>query len=217
MHCYNATNKENYTSINIDKKMIKKIIVSCAVECKGSIEDIQAHIENICDIHVSEGTISNILTEAAKRAKIFNDSISLDKIKIGVSDEIFQAGNPVLVGVEPSSTYVYLMESSKKRDSVSWWAAYCEKQENQGLNLDESVTDGGLGMKKGIREVYEKANLKASIAIEKYDILRILIVLIQELFNFGGYSYRICYFFHGQNSNIYIATAIKIFCIKRSK
>jgi len=25
---------------------------------------------------------------------------------------------------------------------------------NQGLNLDTSVTDGGLGMKKGIREVY---------------------------------------------------------------
>lgn len=113
MHCYNATNKEIYTSINIDEKMIKKIIVSCAVECKGSIEDIQAHIENICDIHIFERSISNILTEASERAKIFNDSISLDKIKIGVSDEIFQTGSPVLVGVEPSSTYVYLMESNK--------------------------------------------------------------------------------------------------------
>lgn len=243
MYCYNAINKENYTLIKIDKEIIKRIVVSCAVECKGSIEDIQAHIENIFDIHVSEGSISNILTEAAERAKIFNDSISLDKIKIGVSDEIFQAGNPVLVGVEPSSTYVYLMEPSKKRDSVSWWVAYCEKQENQGLNLEESVTDGGLGMKKGIREVYEniteqydifhmlmkftkainiyenkvyglinaeytyqkkllkakpkvtiedyeKAILKASIAIEKYDIIKILIMWMQELFNFGGYSYE---------------------------
>lgn len=243
MHYYNAINKENYASINIDKKTIRRIIVSCAVECKGSIEDIQAHLENIFDIHISEGSISNILTEAAEKAKAFNDSIPLDRIKIGVSDEIFQAGSPVLVGVEPLSTYVYLMNPSKKRDSLAWWMAYCEKQENQGLNIEESVTDGGLGMKKGIKEAYEnireqydifhmlmkftkaeniygnkvyglinaeykcekkfskakpkitqeeceKACAKSSIAIAKYDILKILIMWIHELLNFGGYSYE---------------------------
>lgn len=241
MHYYNAINKENYASINIDKKTIRRIIVSCAVECKGSIEDIQAHLENIFDIHISEGSISNILTEAAEKAKAFNNSIPLDRIKIGVSDEIFQAGSPVLVGVEPLSTYVYLMNPSEKRDSVAWWMAYCEKQENQGLNIEESVTDGGLGMKKGIKETYEniheqydvfhmlmkvtkaeniyenkvyslinaeykcekkfskakvtqeeceKARAKSSIAIEKYDVLKILIMWIHELLNFGGYSYE---------------------------
>ena len=243
MHYYNAINKDNYASINIDKKTIRRIIVSCAVECKGSIEDIQAHLENIFDIHISEGSISNILTEAAEKAKAFNDSISLDRIKIGVSDEIFQAGIPVLVGVEPLSTYVYLMNPSEKRDSAAWWMAYSEKQENQGLNIEESITDGGLGMKKGIKETYEniseqydifhmlmkftkaeniyenkvyglinaeykcekkflkakpkvtqeeyeKACAKSSIAIEKYDILKILIMWIHELLNFGTYSYE---------------------------
>ena len=241
MHYYNAINKENYASINIDKKTIRRIIVSCAVECKGSIEDIQAHLENIFDIHISEGSISNILTEAAEKAKAFNNSIPLDRIKIGVSDEIFQAGSPVLVGVEPLSTYVYLMNPSEKRDSVAWWMAYCEKKENQSLNIEESVTDGGLGMKKGIKEAYEnireqydifhmlmkftkaeniyenkvyglinakykcekkfskakvtqeeyeKARAKSSIAIEKYDVLKILIMWIHERLNFGGYSYE---------------------------
>lgn len=243
MHYYNSINKDNYASINIDPKMIKRIIVSCAVECKGSIEDIKAHLENIFDLHMSEGSISNILNEAAEKAKAFNESIPLDKIKIGVSDEIFQAGDPVLVGVEPLSTFVYLMVPSEKRDSVSWWIAYCEKQENQGLNIEESVTDGGLGMKKGIKvayeniheqydifhmlmkftkaeniyenktyalinaeysckkkllktkpavttEDYEIACVKASAAIEKYDTLRILIMWIKELVNFGGYLYK---------------------------
>ena len=243
MYYYNSINKENYASINIDKKTIRRVIVSCAVECKGSIEDIQAHLKNIFDIHISEGSISNILTEAAGKAKVFNDSISLDGIKIGVSDEIFQAGSPVLVGVEPLSTYVYLMNSSEKRDSTAWWIAYSEKQENQGLNIEESVTDGGSGMKKGIKETYEnvheqydifhvlmkftkaqniyenkvyglinaqykcekkllkakpkitqeqyeKACEKCSTAIEKYDILKILIMWIHELLNTGGYSYE---------------------------
>lgn len=167
MYYYNSINKNNYASININKETIKRIIISCAVECKGSIEDIQAHLENIYDIHISEGSISNILTEVAEKAKVFNDSISLDTIKIGVSDEIFQAGDPVLVGVDPLSTYVYLMNRSEKRDSVSWWMAYCEKQENQELNLEESITDGGLGMKKGIKEVYENIH-------EQYDIFHML-------------------------------------------
>jgi len=183
MYYYNSINKENYASINIDKKTIRRVIVSCAVECKGSIEDIQAHLKNIFDIHISEGSISNILTEAAGKAKVFNDSIPLDGIKIGVSDEIFQAGSPVLVGVEPLSTYVYLMNSSEKRDSTAWWIAYSEKQENQGLNIEESVTDGGSGMKKGIKETYENVH-------EQYDILKILIMWIHELLNTGGYSYE---------------------------
>lgn len=167
MYYYNAINKENYASINLDRQMIKRIIVSTAVECKGSIEDIKAHLENVFDFHISEGSISNILNEAAEKAKAFNDSIPLDKIKIGLSDEIFQAGDPVLVGVDPLSTFVYLMVPSEKRDSVAWWMAYCEKQEKQGLNLEESVTDGGTGMKKGIKEVFEKIH-------EQYDIFHML-------------------------------------------
>jgi len=242
MHYYNALNKENYASITADHELIKRTIVSSAVECKASIEDIQAHLENIFDLHISEGSISNILTEAAEKARAFNESISLDRIKIGLSDEIFQAGDPVLVGVDPLSTFVYLMVPSEQRDSVAWWMAYCEKQEKQGLNIEESVTDGGTGMKKGIREAYEKvqeqydifhmlmkftkaeniyenktyglinaeyscekkllktkpkvtkedyesACVKASAAIKKYDNLRILLVWLKELINFGGYAY----------------------------
>jgi len=45
--------------------------------------------------------------------------------------------------------------------------AYSEKQENQGLNIEESVTGGGLGMKKGIKESYE--NIR-----EQYDIFHML-------------------------------------------
>jgi len=53
--------------------------------------------------------------------------------------KIFQAGDPVLVGVDPHTTYVYLMEASKNRDSISWSMAVYEKSENQGLKLDNTV------------------------------------------------------------------------------
>jgi hypothetical protein len=46
------------------------------------------------------------LKEAEPNA--FNDSIQLNKIKIGLSDEIFQAGDP-----------------------VAWWMAYTEKKKSK--------------------------------------------------------------------------------------
>jgi hypothetical protein len=30
----------------------------------------------------------------------------------------------IIIGVDPLSTFVYLMVPSKKRDSVAWWMAY---------------------------------------------------------------------------------------------
>lgn len=142
------------TAVIINERFITRTILSCALECKGSIRNIKQHFHTIFNINVSEGKISRILNEAADKARKFNEGIDLSSIKIGAHDEIFQAGMPVLVGVDPYSTYVYLMESSKKRDGIAWSMAIYEKQENQGLNIETSVTDGGLGMKKGIREVF---------------------------------------------------------------
>jgi hypothetical protein len=42
---------------------------------------------------------------------------------------------PVLVGVDPRTTFVYLLESATSRDEASWWAALADKHERQDLNL----------------------------------------------------------------------------------
>lgn len=146
--------KQNAPVVLMNDSLIKRIILSCAVECKGSIRDIKEHLHNVFDFDISEGKISDILNIAADKAREFNSSIDLSSIKIGAHDEIFQAGMPVLVGVDPYSTYVYLMEPSEKRDGLSWSMAIYDKCLNQKLELETSVTDGGLGMKKGIKEVF---------------------------------------------------------------
>lgn len=76
------------------------------------------------------------------------------------------------------------MVPSKKRDAVSWWVAYCQKQEDQGLNIEESVTDGGLGMKKGIKEAYE--NVK-----EQYDIFHMLMKFTKAINIYENKTYAL--------------------------
>ncbi|MBU3102564.1 hypothetical protein [Clostridium gasigenes] len=157
----NSTLKyETAPIILMNEKFITRTILSCALECKVSIINIKQHFHTIFNINVSEGKISGVLNEVVDKARKFNEGIDLSPIKIGSHDEIFQAGMPVLVGVDPFSTSVYLMESSKKRDGIAW---SMELYENQGLNIEISITDGGLGMKKGVSEVFTDINEQSDI------------------------------------------------------
>ena len=79
------------------------------VICKGSTEDTKEFIQKIYGIHIATGTISHIIKEASEKAMAFNQSIPLNTIEVGANDEIFQAGEPVLVGVDVYSTFIYLM------------------------------------------------------------------------------------------------------------
>lgn len=160
----NFDEKEITTPIILmNEKLINRLILSCSLDCKGSIRDVKELFKNVFNFDISEGKISKVLNEAAEKAIMFNQSINLSTINIGAHDEIFQAGDPVLVGVDPLSTYVYLMQGSKKRDAISWSMAIYEKCINQELNIKTSVTDGGLGMKKGIREIYPDLNEQSDI------------------------------------------------------
>jgi hypothetical protein len=131
---------------------------------------------------MAEGKISRILNEASAKAKKFNDAVNLENIKIGAHDEIFQAGDPVLVGVDPYTTYTYLMEPSSNRDSLSWYVAVGEKAEKQGLNLDITVTDGGTGMKKGIKEVFPSISEQNDIFHAEMRMTRVLAVLERKAY-----------------------------------
>ena len=77
------------------------------MECQSPSSGIQSFFETICGINVSAGRISNILSEAAKRAKDFDDTVDLSGISQMAVNEIFQCGKPILTGVDPVSTYTF--------------------------------------------------------------------------------------------------------------
>jgi len=148
--------------VTMDRELIQKTIFGCMVICNGSTEDTQEFLETIFQTRLSIGTISATINALADQAKEFNDSISLEEIKTGAHDEIFQADTAVLVGVEPQSTYVYLCEGSETRDGTAWGCALLDKQK-QGLNIETSVNDAGTGLIKGIQDVYPEAKIQNDI------------------------------------------------------
>ena len=131
----------------------KRLILSMALDCASSIEGIQRALESSLRIKASIGYISGVIKEAASHAQAFDDAISLEGIRQGANDEIFQCGVPVLTGIDAESGYAYLLEEAKDRTSETW-QLYMEDCKDRGLALETTINDGGSGLNAGIPKAF---------------------------------------------------------------
>ena len=149
----------------ITRGWVRRATVSAALHCHGSERGIAQHLKAIInpDLRISGPTVHNILREAAAAAKALNERQALGMIREGAHDEIFSQGVPVLVGVEPHSSFVYLLQNAQSRSEVDWWAALTEKHEHQGLNLTTSISDAARGLLAGVREAFPGIDLRGDV------------------------------------------------------
>src|SRR5271166_1419959 len=72
----------------------------------------------------------------------------LSGIRVGLHDEIFQGGTPVLAGVDAGSTYCYLLVAAEHRDADTWGVHLLDASK-QGLKPDHTIADAGQGLRAG--------------------------------------------------------------------
>jgi len=109
---------------------------------------------------VSAGRISEIINEASRRAQAFDETINLSGIDQMAVDEIFQCGTPILTGVDPVSTYTFLLEEASDR-AADTWELYLSDLQDRGLTPETSINDGALGLMAGIPQVFPKIEIQA--------------------------------------------------------
>ncbi len=140
----------------------EKMVVSLALDGSASEEGIQRILENNFGKHISIGRISRILNQAADRAAEFDASIDLSGIRQGANDEIFQCGTPVLTGIDPVSTYIYLLRQEHGR-SAATWQAVMEDCKARNLDLEASISDFGTGLLSGIPKAFPDAVIQPDL------------------------------------------------------
>ena len=159
-----ATGQENTVRdtpvLVLDKAAIERIILILTLECQSPNSGIQSFFEVICGINVSAGRISSVIKEAAQRAQAYDDTIDLSGISQMAIDEIFQCGKPILTGVDPVSTYNFLLEEAADR-TADTWAIYLEDRKDKGLNPETSINDGGTGLMAGLPQVFPDIEIQA--------------------------------------------------------
>ena len=134
--------------IQVTKRWLRQAIVALALMCRSSYLGILEFMRDVLGWPISIGTIHNVLHAAAEQARVINGEQDLSGIAVGLHDELFQGGKPVLAGVCAASTYCYLLTAEDHRDADTWGVHLLDVAQ-QGLKPDHTIADAGQGLRAG--------------------------------------------------------------------
>jgi hypothetical protein len=132
----------------VTKPWLRSLVLSLTLVCHSPFRGVIDLLADLFDYPLSLGSVHNIVASAVAKAQQVNDKEDLSTVKIGVHDEIFQAGSPVLVGADPYSTYCYLLSQEEQRDGDTWGVRLLERAD-RGLKPDCTVADFAKGLRCG--------------------------------------------------------------------
>ena len=132
----------------ITKTWIRQFVLELTLLCHSPFRAITEVLDDLFGYHASIGTVHNIVAAPVERARRINRQQDLSAVRVGAHDEIFQAGRPVLVGMDVESTYCYLLAAEDHRDETAWGVHLLELLD-QGLHPNYTVADFGKGLRAG--------------------------------------------------------------------
>src|SRR5215207_4315120 len=141
-------------SIPVTKKWLSQVVLALLFICRGSYQSIVEFFRDIFDHQISKGTVHNIAYEHLQKAKEINNLQDLSKIDVGLHDEIYQAGKPVLAGCCHRSTFCYLLKLEDVCDGNTWGVHLLDLQQEQKLRPDFTILDGGTAARAGQKEAW---------------------------------------------------------------
>jgi hypothetical protein len=140
--------------IPVTKQWLCQVVLALIFICRASYQGVIEFLRDILDSSISKGTIHNIVYQHLEIAKKINQQQDLSNVHEGLHDEIYQAGDPVLVGCCARSTYCYLLSLVESCDANSWGVHLLDLKEKQGLIPDLTVIDGGKSARCGQKEAW---------------------------------------------------------------
>jgi hypothetical protein len=132
----------------VTKAWLRQLVLALVLACHSPYRGVIALLGDLFDTKLSLGTVPNVVQAAVARARKINGSYDLAGVRIGAHDEIFQAGRPVLVGVDTASTFCYLLSAEEHRDADTWGVRLLEWAEC-GFAPEATVADFGTGLRAG--------------------------------------------------------------------
>jgi hypothetical protein len=150
-----ASNDKVLFYIPVTKQWLCQVALALIFICRASYQGVSEFFRDILDCHISKGTVHNIVHEHLEIAKKINVQQDLSCVQEGLHDEIYQGGDPVLVGCCARSTYCYLLSLEETCDANSWGVHLLDLKEKQNLRPDFTVIDGGKSARSGQKEAWE--------------------------------------------------------------
>ena len=132
----------------VTKAWLRQLILALVLICHSPYRGVVELLRDLFDWDISLGTVHNTVHSAVAAARAISQTYNLAHVRIGAHDEIFQAGHPVLVGVDTFSTYCYQLSLEDHRDAETWGVRLLELRE-RGFNPEATIADAGSALRAG--------------------------------------------------------------------
>jgi hypothetical protein len=162
----------------VTKAWLRQVVLGMVLVGHAPYRAVVELFRDLLDWDISLGTVHNIVHGAVEPARAISRRVDLAGVRIGAQDEIFQAGKPVLVGVDTASTYCYLLSLEEHRDADTWGIRLLELVD-QGFNPEATVADAGSGLRAGQAQALPDVPCRGDI----FHIIRDLEALVSFLEN----------------------------------
>ena len=137
--------------------------------CHSSTRGVVELLRDLFDFRISLGTVHNIVHSPVAQARRINQQYDLSTILIGLLDEIFQAADPVLVGVDAASTFCFLLSPEEHRDADTWGIRLLELVD-RGFAPQATIADFASGLRAGHQEALPEVPCRGDVFHALYDV-----------------------------------------------
>lgn len=132
----------------VTKAWLEQAALGLMLICHSSLRGVSEFLRDLFDTPLAHTTVRTIFQKAVAAVRAQTAAVDLILVRIGAHDEIFQNGQPVLVGCDVDSTYCYLLSPEEHRDADTWGLRLLELQD-RGWAPDATIADFGTGLRAG--------------------------------------------------------------------
>jgi hypothetical protein len=157
----------------VTKAWLRQLTLGLVLICHSPLRGVCELLRDLFDHDISLGTVHNIVQSAVAPARQQQNAQDLSGIHAGLHDEIFQAGQPVLVGVDARSTYCYLLSVEERRDADTWAIRLLEAQE-RGLHPDYTVADAGVALRCAQTQVMPDVPCRSDVFHAQHEVTEVV-------------------------------------------
>ena len=132
----------------VTKAWLRQVVLGLILICHSSFRGVLEFCRDLFGVHLSLGTVHNVVQDAVAQARPHNDGQNLANIDIAALDELFQSRRPVLVGCDVASLYCFLLSLEDHRDADTWGVRLLDLAK-QGFAPKATIADFGTGLRAG--------------------------------------------------------------------
>jgi hypothetical protein len=134
----------------VTKQWLRQVALGLTLICHSSYRGVHEFCRDLLDVHLSIGTVHNIVHAAIDTARPYNATANLAHVAYAGLDEIYQHRQPVLVAADIESTYCFLLSREECCDGDTWGIRLFEARD-RGLAPDAFVSDFGAPIQAGLK------------------------------------------------------------------